>query len=67
MNPLSSVVFFGEVQRSQAPKTEAVTLRVKSVHLPVLTLKQVLDLLRAVLLKRRQLLFDLSPGHATVV
>lgn len=59
-NPLSSVVFFGEVQRSQASETEAAALRVKAVHFSVLTLKQVLDPLRALLLQRRQLLFDLS-------
>lgn len=59
-NPLSSVVFFGEVQRSQASETKAAALRVKAVHFSVLTLKQVLDPLRALLLQRRQLLFDLS-------
>lgn len=59
-DPLSSVVFFGEVQRSQASETEAAALRVKAVHFSVLTLKQVLDPLRALLLQRRQLLFDLS-------
>lgn len=59
-DPLSSVVFFGEVQRSQASEAEAAALRVKAVHFSVLTLKQVLDPLRALLLQRRQLLFDLS-------
>lgn len=59
-NPLSSVVFFGEVQRPQAAKAQAAALRVKAVHLSVLTLKQVLDPLRALLLQRRQLLFNLS-------
>lgn len=59
-NPLSSVVFFGEVQRSQAAEAQAAALRVKAVHFSVLTLKQVLDPLRALLLQRRQLLFNLS-------
>lgn len=61
--PLSSVVFFGEVQRSQASEAEAAALRVKAVHFSVLTLKQVLDPLRALLLQRRQLLFDLSEDN----
>lgn len=59
-NPLSSVVFFGEVQRSQAAEAQAAALRVKAVHFSVLTLKQVLDPLRALLLQRRQLLLNLS-------
>lgn len=61
-HPLSSVVFFGEVHRSQASKAEAAALRVKAVHFSVLTLKQVLDPLCALLLQRRQLLFNLSEG-----
>lgn len=64
-SPLSSVVLFGEVQRSQASETEAAALRVKAVHLSVLTLKQVLDPLCALLLQRRQLLFNLSGGGDT--
>lgn len=64
-NPLSSVVFFGEVQRSQASKAEAAALRVKAVHFSVLTLKQVLDPLRALLLQSRQLLFNLWGGGGT--
>lgn len=58
--PLSSVVFFGEVQGAQAPKAEAAALRVKAVYFSVLALKQVLDPLCALLLQRRQLLFNLS-------
>lgn len=61
-HPLSSVVFFGEVQRSQASEAEAAALRVKAVHFSVLTLKQVLDPLCALLLQRRQLLLNLSGG-----
>lgn len=59
-NPLSSIVLFGEVQRSQASETEASALRVKTAYFSVLTLKQVLDLLGALLLERRQLFFNLS-------
>lgn len=59
ISPLSSVVFFGEVQRSQASKAETSTFCVKGVHFSVLTFEQVLDLFGTLLLKCGQLLFNL--------
>lgn len=59
-SPLSSVVFFGEVQRPQAAEAQTSTLGVEAVHFSVLTFQQVLDLFTAFLLKCRQLFFNLT-------
>lgn len=60
ISPLSSVVFFGEVQRSQASKAETSTFCVKSVNFSVLTFQQVLDPFSTFLLKCGQFLLNLQ-------
>ncbi len=67
INPLSSVVFFGEVQRSEASEAEASTFRVKAADFSVLTFQQVLDPFGSLLLKCGQFLFNLLPGNMMAV
>lgn len=68
IDPFSSVVFFGEVQRSKASKTKASAFWVKSAHFSVLTFQQVLYLFSPLLLEGSQFLFNLqSPNTMTVI
>lgn len=67
VNPLSSVVFFGEVQRSQASKAETSTFCIKSVNFSVLAFQKLLDPFGTFLLKCGQFLFNLQSLKNVIV